>query len=91
MHPVGGKIVVKVTTAPIVHSLNTDRIFIHVFLTHRLHFTEATHIMRVRSGGHAARIPVAFEIVNDRRSESQPDAHRDDALSPRVRAVINSS
>jgi hypothetical protein len=30
------------------------------FLTPRLLFTDATHIMRIRSGGHAARIPVAF-------------------------------
>jgi hypothetical protein len=61
------------------------------FLTPRLLFTDATHIIRIRSGGHAARIPVAFETVNDRRPESQPDTHRSDALSRRVRAVINSS
>jgi len=60
--------------------------------TPRLLFTDAKHIMRVRSGGHAAdRIPVVFETVNDRRSESQPDAHRDNELSSRVRAVTNSS
>src|SRR5262249_38076696 len=61
------------------------------FQTPRLLFRDATHIIRLRSGGHAARIPVAFETVNDRRSESQPDAHRNDALSRRVWAVINSS
>jgi hypothetical protein len=62
------------------------------FLTPRLLFMDATHIIRIRLGGHAAaRVPVAFETVNDRRSESQPDARRGDALSRRVRAVINSS
>jgi hypothetical protein len=61
------------------------------FMTPRLLFTDATHIIRIRSGGHAARIPVAFKTVNDRRSESQTDARRDEALSRRVRAVINSS
>src|SRR5262245_34138099 len=37
------------------------------------------------------RIPVAFETVNDRRSESQPVARRRNALSRRIRAAINSS
>jgi hypothetical protein len=36
------------------------------------------------------RIPVAFETVNDRRSKSQPDDCRGDALPRRVRAVLNS-
>jgi hypothetical protein len=61
------------------------------FLTPRLLFTDATHIIPIRSGGHAARIPVSFETVNDRRPESQPDARRSNALSRRIRAVINSS
>jgi len=91
MLAVGVKVMGNVTTTPIVHSLNTDRIFIDVSLTPRLLFTEAKHIIRIRSGGHAVRIQVAFETVNDRRLESQPDARRCDAPSRRFRAVINSS
>ena len=58
----------------------------------RLLFTDATHIMPVRSGGHASSaVQWHFETVNDRRSESQPDGRHCDALSRRGRAVINSS